>query len=586
MISTLTSLLVLLLILTFPGILLINQFFSFKKDEKTITTIFFSLGFWVVLPYFTSLINLPLDLSFYILISSFILIFTYQFFKRRFTLNIRSINLTFYDWILVAVCLIYFIPFLFMQIPPGADSSMHAYVTRLVLHYNGVPSSFEPIIPYENFSSYSAGCSFLSAYISFFQETNLLAAFRIMTTLSYSLCVLALYFLLRQFYHKQVAVMGSTIPFLLIYVVQVSISWGGNTTVMSFALCLFAVAILYKLFTQENKYLLIPAGFSISAIPLIHAIPAMVFIYVAGLGMLFFFFYHPDRIKESMKLGLMLVVCVSGLLLPFLWNLEIESSPQLIAMIKDWQQTMTNHKYGDHLFKNLWVTFDQIKNRISDNAFVLSMISVAFLVVRKRWKVLCLSTSLYALLFLLFINSNYWFLPMSELLYPERVAFFMLICISLVWSEFLKESFKKPFFKIKNTTLLYIIIPVFSILGVIQFNFKYLKNIRTNPVSFNQDILESFTWINERIGSDELIQVSYMDSGMWIPAFTKRSIVGGHMHFIHVVNNCDEKLLACKKKRYLYLTKKDQAEGLPIMNNKVLGHVVFKNSEVEIVAIP
>lgn len=584
MISILTSLLLLLIICTFPGILFTKQFFFFKKDEKFITTIFFSLGFWVVLPYFTSLINLPLDLSFFALIGAFIVVFVYQFYKDRFSLSIKNLNL--YDWILIAVCLIYFLPFWLLQIPPGADSSMHGYVTMLVLHYNGVPSSFEPIIPYENFSSYSAGWSFLCAYITLFKESNLLAAFKIMTTLPYSLCVLALYFLLRQFYQKNIAVLGSTIPFLLIYVVQVSISWGGNTTVMSFAFCLFSLAILYKFFFQENVYLIVPACFSIAAIPLIHAIPAMVFIYVAGLGMLFFFLFQPDRIKETTKLGFMLVLVTTGLLLPFLSKLETESSPELITMIKDWQQTMTHHKYGDHLLENLWVTFDRMKNRISDMPFVLSMISITFLLIRKKWKIIVLSISLYALLFLLFINSNYWFLPMSELLYPERVAFFMLFCISLLWSEYLKESFEKPFFKIKGIPLLYIIIPVFSMLGIIQFHVKYLRNITSNPVSFNEGILESFTWIKEHISSDGLIQVSYMDSGMWIPAFTKRSIVGGHMHFIHYTENCEEKLLACKKNKYLFLTKKDLEFELPIIKEKELGKVVFKNSEVEIVSLP
>lgn len=419
-----------------------------------------------------------------------------------------------------------------------------------------------------------------------FKESYLLAAFKIITTLPYTLVVLALYYLLRQFYPKKVAVLGSTIPFLLVYVIQVSVSWGGNSTVMSFAFCLYSLAIIYQLFKQGNKYLLAPASFSIAATPLIHAIPAMVFIYVGGLGALFFIFYHPDRVKMTMINGLLLLIMVTGLLLPFLLNLEIESSQKLTAMIKDWQQTMTHNRYGEQLLENIWVTFDRIKNRISDNAFVLSILSIVFILIRKRWTALLLSASLYALLFVLFINSNYWFLPMSEVLYPERVAFFVLICISIVWSEFLNQSFEKPYIQINKIPLHYLVILVFSILGLIQFNVKYLKNISLNPVSFNQEIQESFTWISENIAPDGLIQVSYMDSGIWIPAFTKRSIVGGHMHFIHHVENCEEKLLASKNKRYLYLTKKDLEFGLPILNEKPLGKVVFKNCEVEIVSLP
>jgi len=573
-------LLSLLSIVFFPGILF-KRFFerlSFSMGESYICVVFVSLGFWIILPYFVSLLQLPLSVVFFSLQLLFILFFIFLFIKKRIIIKFSCIN--YWGWLLFCVSMMYFFAFLLMDIPPGADSSMHGYISHLVLYYNGLPESFKPLIPYDNFSSYSPGINFLTAYISCFNETYLLEAFKITSTLPYALVILASYYLLKQFYNTKVSVLSAIIPFMVSSLIQGSIGWGGNSTVLAYAFCIFSAALLYKALVSQNRVLLLIDSVAIAASPLIHVIPAVGFIYLVIFGIILFLIYNSSNIKSHFINGLILCLSTLLLLMPFILKFQMEGSEELITMIKNWQQEMTGNKYNESVLNNVLITFDRINVRVTTSLMLLGFVSITFIILRKRWEVLKLFIVFFAVVYILFINSYYWFLPMSEIIYPERIVFYMIIIISFLWAEFLKISFEQRILKVKRIDFVYFIIFIFSIISVNNYSIRYLRPIVNNPIVFNDEIKDSYNWVINNSSTDDLVIITYWDSGLWIPALTMRSVVGGHMHFIHHVEKCEQKMLKEKNNKYLFVTKRDMKNNTPIVSKIGNNEIVFQNKEV------
>jgi len=571
-----------------PGILLIGVV---KKEltllEKSIYTVFTSYAFWIIGGWWMSFFNIPLSVFLY---STFTLsLFGFFYINRikglrliRLIDSIKKIEIEY--WLLLLVLMAYFIPFYFISLPPGCDTTMHGYITRLIIENDAIPSNYRPVLPVDSFGSYSAGYHLLNAYFTGFNEDLLRVSVNLTSVVAYPLTVMGLIVFFKTFCEEKVAIIAAVFCLGIGGSIQNSIGWGGNPTVLAFAYCAFTLGVLLKLVDSRNLRLLYLAPLYLVSIPLIHAIPAVVFLYLLVFGFGVYAILEFENTKWFLYKSPIVVLFSLVLIFPFLYNFHYESSENLTLRIFNWQQEMTQFKYTNHFIKNLWVTFDRLKYRLTDVWVILSGVATIYLLYKKKIKSILLVLLFFMFFYLLFLNCNYWVLPLSEILYPERIAFFSVVCLGVLIAISLQNLFEDkikifPKFKI---TVFYVMILIGVFLSLNGYSRKYIKNLKNNPIKYTIKIEEAFFWIKNNTEEEAIVKGSYNDIGMWIPALLLKPTIGCHMHFIHEETGVTKMMESISKPRYYVVTNRDKELNTPIIFETIGKKIVFKNSEIEI----
>ena len=577
------------LFFTFPGILFVRAY-AFNKLSKCITAIFTSLGFWICTSWFISMVGLPLYITSYSLLALFIVYFFAQNirkFKNGSTANpfqLKKIPLHYF--ILSFALLVLTLPVYFITIPPGCDTAMHGYITRLIINSNSLPHSYRPILPVDYFGSYSAGYHILTALISGVSVDFLRPAINLVSILVYPLTLLALIFSLKNFFSERTAIYTAIIFFGINHTYIGTIWWGGNPSILSFAFCLFSFGLFMHAIQNSSGKEFYPLAFTIAAIPLTHAIPAITFVYVSFLGYIFVLYHYRHSIKWIISRTALLFIGVVILLLPFLLHFKNENSPALLLMIKNWQDQMMGNKLTHNLSRNILVTTHQvIQYRIGYIPTITAIVSCAFLVYFKKYTPVLYIGTFIVFICLLILNSAYWVLPLSELLYPERIVCFLIVCLSFLFGYFLTTlEFKQniwTFFKGKITPYC-LIITVLLYLSFENMANQSIGLCKEKQVNCNRYTRAAFDWINNNTEKDALFVATYADAGMWIPTFTNRATLGTHLHFIHEVQHINDSLNAVKGPRYFFITPRDIKTNDDIMGKIKNKTKVYANQEIEI----
>ncbi len=579
------------LFFTFPGILFIRSLHQINLLSKLIATIFLSLGFWVCMSSYFSFANLPLNYTSLVLQILFVGYFvkyelkqTIQWF-RKLKLNGEVKKIPIHYFILLFSCLMFCVPYLFIVIPPGCDTSMHGYITRLIINSNGLPHSYYPILPVDYFGSYSAGYHIITALVCGVNVTYLRYAINFISIIVYPLTLLSFVFFLKIFFSEKTAIYLSIISFGINTTIQGAIEWGGNPTVLSFGFCLFSIGIVVVAIRNKSNKVFYVSAFSIASIPLIHAIPAIAFFYISLPGYLVLLLINRDRITWVISNSVILFLLIVLLLLPFILQFKSENSFELLLMIKNWQNEMMGNHLTNDFLKNVFVTIDQIKYRIGDPLTIIAGISiVVMLIFRKFFEVLYITLFLLLISALIF-NYGYWILPFSEILYPERVAYFAIICASLYIGHFLKilEDKKYSIIFLKSKFLIYnLIVSICLFIGMLKIYTTFILSIKNNQIYCTSLTFDSFEWLNDHTEKNAIIESSYQDVGMWIPTFTNRATTGAHIHFIHIVKHVKDSLNGAKAPRYIFITNNDKKLNKEILTNISTRTKVFANNEIEI----
>jgi len=575
----------LLLIMFFPGILIIRYLQNFNLLNKVILTVSVSFSFWICFAWFIFMVKLPLDLSAIVLLFIFsitsLVLYRQPFKSFRFSSffsKFKRAHLV-YVILLIAVVL-YLFPLTFMAIPPGGDASMHGYITRLLLENNGIPSTYDPIIPNQYFGSYSAGYHTLTALVCAVNDHFLREGINLITLSVYAFGLLSFVFLYSQFISVSSAVLCGVIIFSINNTLQPTIGWGGNPTILAFGLCLVSIGLLVNAIKNSNRFIFLITAIIISAIPLTHAIPAIIFIYLCIPGFFLIVFFNRDKWKWILINSSIMAIISIALLLPFLAHFKNENYSELSEMIKNWQIQMMGNNHADTLSGNLVIVFEQIKYRIGDPFLIISTLSLLGLFYFKKFKQISLVVFFFAYISLLILNCYYWVLPLSELLYPERTVFFVIPCLGFLFGILIDNMTKKEKLLVN---LKYVLISMFMMVGCVRYwngYFQYLTE--KNNLVCDKKTMEAFDWIKSNTATDALLKCTYMDIGMWIPAFSDRATIGAHFHFIHIVNHARELLEKSDKQKYYFVSMKDLAEKTEITKEISDKKLVFSNERVSI----
>jgi hypothetical protein len=579
-----------LLFFTFPGLLFKKVVPGLRMLPQIAVTIFMSLSFWVCISWFITWIGLPLDTSAFSLLLLFIVYFLIvnrrafnALFSKSGRPHLRDAKL--HHTILFLTLVLLCAPLLFFTIPPGCDTAMHGYITRLIINQNGLPNSYRPILPVDYFGSYSAGYHVITALISGVKPHFLRHAINFLSVIVYPITLLALVFALLPFFSERTAVYTGIIFFGINHTLLGTIGWGGNPSILAFAFCLYSVGMVIYAIQNKSAGAMYSVALAVAAIPLVHAIPAITFVYLASVGFGLLLYHYREMLKwlilHSAATGILILI----LLAPFLSHFKNENSTELLVMIRNWQNEMMGGKLTNNNFANLAVAAEQIKYRICDVLTILTGLSLAVLFYFKRYRQIIYVSIFIVSVYLLVYNSGVWLLPFSEILYPERVVYFMILCWCFVFGYAISEletlTDKLVLFngKLSVYTLVTFILLAASAGSIGN---EYSGLYRDDKINCNNETRAAFDWINQNTEKGALIEVSYGDAGMWVPAFTNRAVLGGHIHFIHLVQQVPELLAASAAPRYIFVTKRDLATNSALVTKTATRTKLFANNEVAI----
>ena len=591
-----------LLFLIFPGQLLVYKLDKLSGFQKMVLTIAISSSFWIISPWFIHLFQQKLNILAIIFQLIFVFIFAVQNWKRfsniilgraKYDFSLKSFfssNGNQFYFVSIGLLLLFSVgylcvPFLF-TLPPGCDISMHGYVTKLIFNQNGLPTTYRPILPVDYFGSYSSGYHCLTYFFSSCSLESFLLGIQFVTGFSYIFCLLAIIFLFNFFYDFPIAVIAGISCFAINHTISGTIGWGGNPTILAFAFCLITITLVLKGLDKLTWWCFLAASFPFAAACLTHLIPfvGMIYLFLPIFAISFL------RGNKKLRVGILFKLAGFGLmalflLFPFFLNFKVDHSVLLKDMIKSWQFHMMSDTLSGHLFSDILPALGQVKYRMGDAFFITICLSTVIILLKRKFLQLGIYWAVISFFFVLILNTSIWFLPLSELLYPERIVFFLIVTAGLLICELLLISAEVNIFLGKLRIRVFpILVSLLLLISLFKFNERYFSPQFSNSIRLDNSVKASFNWLEMKTPNNSIIESTYGDIGMWIPAFTNRASTGAHLHFIHIVNGISDSLALQKGPRYYFITPLDSINKTKIFIVAKDFPTVFQSGRIKIKA--
>lgn len=513
-----------LLLAILPGILFFYHPLAKKSSafENIIYTLFLSISFYIV--GFWLLKYLPINLTTFIYAAwTTTLMFLLLSQKPPNLIKINSTDV--FAFVFIAILFVLFGRIYFLrQVASGADMATHSYIARVIEYNNAFPSSYEPFVPISTFGSYPFGLPLVSASVSLLTNLPVYKATLALSLITYVLLACGFLVFLTNYFKLSVAIATTVFLLLLGRDITIYLAWGGNPTIMGMAFLLLGVAFFIKTLKAKDLSLLnaaitavvLYASFSIHQIPLISTLFLIPILALAN------FFTGQKQvaiymIKTAFLLGLLSLTFLSGLEVPqsILGRIfQMQNEPKIIA--------------GGSPIIIFLSAVDYVRVRIGGEILAFGLAGMVISKITKLehggvFFVWC------TLVILQIANSKVWFLPLSPLLYPDRLATILQIPLSVFVGysidKLLNHYNNSKTFQINFYTATF---ALFALYWAIGFRFlpyyqDTLKDTSTAEMVTSND-LAAFSWIQENTEERAIFLNNYGDAGIWLPAIAGRKV--------------------------------------------------------------
>jgi hypothetical protein len=485
----------------FPGILLVfSRDFNRKPlSELLIYMVGSSLSFFVVLSWFIKYLHLPLTVFAYLVLICTLLLLFYG----RKKIDLKAIKADRGEMMIAGIFL--FILLLrcapmFLQIAPaGGDMSMHSYIARLIYDNDGIPSSYEPILPISNFGAYPSGFPTLSALVSLLGDIPVYRSGLLMACMAHALICFGLYIFLLRYFDRNTSAATSIAATFLTRSPQWVIRWGGNPTVLALFFFIVAFSLIIELKKNPSWPKMVFASVALAAVLITHSI---VF-YIGGMILVLYFLLSIKDFEDPYATAGWLVICMLALLLPYLASLKFTLARSAIEATRVWQATDAQS-----------VLYD-----LAGGVPFLALSAFGLPALFKKNRELAVHfLAITAVILLLILNYRFWIMPFSYLLYPGRVALFLIIPLAVFAGPYMAKMMTGQ----KKKLLI-----ALSMIGFSFYCIFYLYN-SASMCSVTRSDMDAFRWMNTVLNKRAVIVNNYGDAGIWIPAVVGMTITDPH----------------------------------------------------------
>lgn len=304
-------------------------------------------------------------------------------------------------------------------VPPGMDGSMHMTSARLIAEQTGLPRNYAPFAPELVFPAVNLGLPTLAA-VTMRLGCTPAAAMLAAEQLTFSAFILATYLVLRLWTTGLTAAWLAVLAAWSSRNMQETIGWGGFPTVMSLALGLLAARLLIDVLRRPALVSAVPAGILIASLPLVHGVSAAVWIYaVAPVALIVALVRSRCRKQGLLTLSAAAVVACMMLAAYRVFG-HVAVSDADLAWTRDWQQGYAPKMQG---WTAVFMALNYLRSQAGSMTIWVGLLAIGMLCWRRQQRSVAALAAIALLLAMLIINVHYWTLPLSMLLYPERVAY-------------------------------------------------------------------------------------------------------------------------------------------------------------------
>lgn len=546
-----------------PGILLL---YSLRAEKDTILKLVFmsgaSLGFWAVTFWYLKYLPISLTSLYYAVFAATAIGLAIAGLLYRLPVGLSFDKETLaVIGVFVAIAIIKFIPFFTNIVPAGADMSMHTYITSLIVVADGIPASYMPILNIDTFDIFPVGFHTVSALISLTGAVESYRAAFILTGFTYLFLASTLYVLVRPHAGWKIALVTSIWFTVLNSDPLGFVGWGGNPTVFALAFIVLLVVALLGLFSGKREFIPFAAFFLAGAF-LTHTIIFVQAFYLLVVSFLVYILYSRKLSAANLFSLFLFMVCFLFITAPYLFGLEFGFVTESTKVaLKEWITKGPPAVPGSGWELIRSVPHYMLKKQLAGNTFkttsiVLLSLYALFITFKTKRDICYLYATFFIMCVILVLNSKWWVLPISYLIYPERVTIMTIIPLGIFFSVGLKAFFEKiPITLISSARLrggiLFVAVGVFVIFSVHYNQRGYVKLIADNS-AVTEDDMRGFEWLEENSSQTDLIATNYGDAGLWIPGVIMRQVTKAHVNIAYQ----DKIKKAGTSPRYLFIGSK------------------------------
>jgi hypothetical protein len=429
--------------------------------------------------------------------------------------------------------------------PAGADMSMHAYLAEMILRADGIPTSYRPILPIDTFGTFPVGFHVHTALVALTAGLPIYRAALVVTCLTHAFLTFALFALVRPWTRPSVAALVAFAATFLCSAPQGYIGWGGNPTVLAIGLSALLFASLLRLPSWRDRDAAF-AGLILSGVALTHTLVLVQSFYLMGVPLLALLAWRGPRDPRTLRslavFGATFLV-VSG---PYLVGIDPGAlDDDTRAWIAHWVRK-TDHVWHATTPTALVTIPDWAVHAIGDRmAVFVPLVALGLGSLRRRDPAtFALQGAFFVMAFLLVLNARFWWLPLSPLIYPERVAAMLVLPLALTGAVGLEALLGRFGSGWRGPA-----VAAFAILalGIDPYENSYLHANSGSSVLRSADV-RAFAWLDEHAAPDDVIVTQYGDAGLWVPAILFRPVTEAHVNVLHLAG-----LELPKEGRFLYL---------------------------------
>lgn len=538
-----------------PGLLIHSRRRIKSKDGlfALAETIASSISFWVVTVWGASWIGLHLSTFFWVVCPVSATLWLLLVARKRDLPVIFPTNPMQTTAIVLALILT-MMPFFLTVAPPGADMSMHGYITRMVNDAGGVPDTYEPYLPISEFGAFSIGFQTLAALTTTISGgiLQLHRAVLFIDCLVYFLLFLFLMGALRRRFSGWTSLACASLALFVTRSPQHFFVWGGAPTVLSIGLIACALPALMNLRNAKSADVGLSA-FWLAAGFLCHPLPTIILgtIYLPYAAYLVAVSIREGGFSQLMRRYAAIVAIGLACTSFFMARFQGRMSENETEWIQVWDSVVQERWHGTLL--NAPITLTRHLAHYSLGFLTIPLGFAMLLAVFSRHRED--RANLYFVLAIagIVINARYQALPKSVYLFPDRAdAMLPLFAAPLIGSLLVKAKRMIGGIlderRIRLLTLLGLLaVGCASVAG--SYAYYMRPGLAEAPVT--QDDLRAFEWINNNADPDAHFANNYSDAGLWIPTMARRTVTVPH---VNIINWSETKLaLASRPAQFIYI---------------------------------
>jgi hypothetical protein len=409
------------------------------------------------------------------------------------------------------------LPYAAWPVAPGADMSLHSLSTLLLVWSDGIPRTYEPLLPIPAFGAYTPGLHGLAADVALLAGLPAWRAAFLVSAAAHGLLTVAVYAALSRFFDRPVAALAAVLGLGMARAPQSFFGWGANPSVLALALVTAAAALLAR---GTGRSPAVAAGLFLGAAVVTHTMIAACAAAAAPLAV--WMIARADRPDRARVGGRFVVAGVVALLAaaPFLAQLDFTVSPGERAWLadhlrvryaQDWQQRYA-HAYPVAVLR-------YVVGSLNDAFLIASLIGL-WLAHRARGRGVAV-VALTALVLVGLAATARWGGLGPIVVFPERpmAVLAVLLCGGLAF--LVRELTRAP--RRLHRAALAVLIAI-AAERAHRYYWSGAANVMVGP-----DDLDAMRWIAAHTRPLDVVCNDYGSAGLWVPALAGRAVSAPHL---------------------------------------------------------